>query len=327
MPVPNRKRPQEPNIVVPRPSDEQPRFLRIGVIAAIGFVVGVAWPAVTQVHLVPQPPSDMAPAASASSALAEGASSAPGAVTAPSEPNSASNSDKPAASAQPEAASPAKEIGPKVRLADIVSCSDPDGRKRQKCDAPGFDTVLVEPLKGLLACDGAEGVSGILSIGFDIEVGSGNLNHFTVGRSTTLDATLARSLAECAKGRLTHVDVSNLEHTYATYRLFYIVEFQRSTRDAEATKRRDAAAPGESDLAASAPAVSGSEGELQGQSGRATVTWDVAIVRQAPKDGAIVARVLGGTRVIVTARQGDWYRIKYNAKGDEGFVFKSAIGL
>ncbi|MGC4064548.1 MAG: SH3 domain-containing protein [Polyangiaceae bacterium] len=57
------------------------------------------------------------------------------------------------------------------------------------------------------------------------------------------------------------------------------------------------------------------------------MTWEVALVRKAPKDGAIVARVLGGTRLVVTGRQGDWYRVKYDAQGNEGFVFKSAIGL
>ncbi|HEY5955023.1 MAG TPA: SH3 domain-containing protein [Polyangiaceae bacterium] len=326
MSVSNRKRPKEPNIVVPRPSDERPRFARIGVIAAIGFVIGVAWPGLTQVHLVPQPPSEAPPGASASAAvdplLAQASNAVPGdasgalgAVTAPLGPN------QDPSSAREQTGASAKQTGPRVRLADIISCVDADGKKRQKCDAPALDPVLVEPLKGLLACDGVEGNTGSLSIGFDIDLGSGNLSHFTAGRSTTLDAALAHSVLECAKGKLTHVDVSNVEHAYAHYRVFYIVEFQRSS---DAGKRRNPQEPSEQQ-AAQAP--TGTEGELQGQSGRATVTWDVAIVRQAPKDGALVARVLGGTRVIVTGRQGDWYRIKYNAKGDEGFVFKSAIGL
>ena len=62
-------------------------------------------------------------------------------------------------------------------------------------------------------------------------------------------------------------------------------------------------------------------------SGRVTVTWDAALVRAKPKDGEVLARVLGGTRLTVTGHQGDWYRVKYDAKGSEGWVFKAAIGL
>lgn len=304
----NRKRPKDPDIVVPKPSDEQPRFGRVAAIAVIGFVVGVAWPSLARWELVPQPPidSNMAvPSPSASIAVLGSAS--------PELPTT-----EPARS--PAVTAPAV-VGPQLRLADVVSCVDADGRKRQKCDTPALDTVLSEPLKSLLACDGAEGQSGVLSLGFDIDFGSGNLSRFTVGRSTTLDSELARSLAECAKSKLAQVDLSAVEHGYASYRVFYLIEFTRAASPAEQS------APKTDTNAAAADASGSSDGELQGQSGRATVTWDVAIVRQAPKDGAIVARVLGGTRVVVTARKGDWYRIKYNAKGDEGFVWKSAIGL
>lgn len=307
----NRKRPKDPAIFVPKPADDQPRFARIGAIAAIGFVIGVAWPGLARVQLVPQPPGDDVSAGPS-----------------PSNPVASAELAQPLSSAEPASPTPAianppKQVGPKVRLADIVSCVDADGKKRQKCDAPALDPILVEPLKSLLACDGAEGQSGLLSLGFDIDFSSGNLSHFTVGRSTTLDAALARSLSECAKAKLTHFDLAAIEHNYASYRAFYLIEFSRTSPDdrsvsvAEPTPAVPAASP------SATPAAS----EIEGQSGRATVTWDVAIVRKAPKDGAIVARVLGGTRVTVTGRKGDWYRVKYNAKGDEGFVFKSAIGL
>ena len=58
------------------------------------------------------------------------------------------------------------------------------------------------------------------------------------------------------------------------------------------------------------------------------MAWDVALVRSQPaKDGEVVARVLSGTRVSVSGRNGDWYRIKYDAKGGEGWVFRTAIGM
>lgn len=307
--APNRKRSKTPEILVPKPSDEHPRYGRVGAIAAIGFIVGVAWPGLARVKIAPQPSEGSAVLAVPAPSASLGAAVSSAAPTDSGEPS-------PAAPPAP------KLIGPKVRLADVVSCVDADGRKHQKCDAPAIDAVLSEPLKSLLACDGAEGQSGTLSLGFDVDFATGALSRFTVGRSTTLDAGLARALAECAKTRLTQVDVANVEHNYASYRFFYLVEFSRSPVQAEPSK---ASEPGPS--SATAASANAAEGEVQGQSGRATVTWDVAIVRKAPKDGAIVARVLGGTRVMVTGRQGDWYRVKYNAKGDEGFVFKSALGL
>jgi len=63
-------------------------------------------------------------------------------------------------------------------------------------------------------------------------------------------------------------------------------------------------------------------------SGVATVSWDTALVRTAPdRESKVVARVLSGTRVGVTGRSGDWYRVKYDAKGREGWVFRTSIGM
>jgi SH3-like domain-containing protein len=62
-------------------------------------------------------------------------------------------------------------------------------------------------------------------------------------------------------------------------------------------------------------------------SGRATVGWQVALIRNEPRKGEVVARILSGTNVVVTGRNGDWYRVKYDGKGNEGWVYRSAIGL
>ena len=101
-----------------------------------------------------------------------------------------------------------------------------------------------------------------------------------------------------------------------SYRVFYRLEFGAEPGEAAASK--DDKPSGDS------PAPSG---EVIAASGRVTVTWDAALVRAKPKDGEVLARVLGGTRLTVTGHQGDWYRVKYDAKGSEGWVFKAAIGL
>ena len=70
------------------------------------------------------------------------------------------------------------------------------------------------------------------------------------------------------------------------------------------------------------------EAEATPASGRATVSWDVALVRSQPaRDGEVRARVLNGTRVVVTGKSGDWFRIKYDARGNQGWVYRTAIGM
>jgi hypothetical protein len=55
------------------------------------------------------------------------------------------------------------------------------------------------------------------------------------------------------------------------------------------------------------------------------VNWDVAIVRETPKTGVIVGRVLRGSKVKVLAHQGEWYRVQYGSI--LGWVYRGTIGL
>lgn len=306
MSIANRKRPNEPAIVVPKPSEESPRFGRVGIIAGVGFVVGIAWPGIAQLELVPRPPND-----AKSKSVASAEMVIPSGLTMPPLAPSAGVASLPAKS------NPAV---PRVKQAEVVSCVDADGKKYQKCGELSLDKVLTEPLRSLVACDGAVGQSGVLSLGFDVDFDDGKLSSFTVGRSTTLPAIAAQSMLVCAQSVLSKLDFSGIDHTFNRYRVFYRVELLGSASGGKADPPV-AAAP--------SPEASGAAGsaDVQGASGRATVAWEVALVRAAPKDGAVVARVLGGTRVVVTGHQGDWYRVKYNAKGDEGFVFKAALGM
>jgi hypothetical protein len=103
-------------------------------------------------------------------------------------------------------------------------------------------------------------------------------------------------------------------HAHASYTVFFPVEFLP---------------PGPPPAASAPEPEDPTSGEsVTAASGTATVTWNVAIVRDAPnKDAGRVARLAGGTRVTVVARQNDWYKIKYDAKGSEGWVYKGALGL
>jgi len=299
---------RRPVIRVPSPRDEQPRFGRVGLIAVVGFVVGVAWPSVAKLKLVAPPPN--------AESKAEPSTPSPSAtLAAPAQSGSAARS---ASAPVPPKASSGENEGIRVEEVQILSCVDADGKRSRRCDTPGFGEGIRKALRGLLACEGASSLSGRLSIGFDVDFEQSRLRDFVSGRSTTLEPERAALLVSCAEKLLADLAFAQQEHSYSRYRVFYLVDFGAR---AAASRLEAAQAPAASSGESSNP------NQLVGTTGRATVVWETAIVRDHPKTGSIIARILGGTRLAVTARQGDWYRVKYDAKGSEGWVYREAIGL
>jgi hypothetical protein len=286
-------------IEVPTPQEDKLRFGRVGVIALVGFLIGIAWPRLAGVKLVPGVPTEDETPSVASSA--EPAGSAPPAAAM-----------KPAEERQPPTEPPpVPEPGDRLKLseAQIVSCRDTKGSKLDDCGALDFDRVARARLQALAACPGAPSGTGTLSLGFELDFRSNKLGKIESGKSTTLDDAAVKTLLECAEREFASASLSDLKHDHERYTVFYRVEFLSQAAAAQALAEGDAGA------------------EATSASGRATVTWEVAILRSTPKEGDIVARILRGTRVVVTGRQGDWYKVRYDAKGNEAWVFKSAIGL
>ena len=57
------------------------------------------------------------------------------------------------------------------------------------------------------------------------------------------------------------------------------------------------------------------------------MTWGVAIIRDAPRTGAIVGRLVQGTAVEMVDRRGGWYAIRWGRSGTNvGWTFRDAIG-
>jgi hypothetical protein len=204
---------------------------------------------------------------------------------------------------------------PRVTLAQVVNCRNKDGERETRCDTPALDPIIQAPLQALVACDAAQGARGLLSLGFDADFESNKLDHYAVGKSTTLPASTAKQLLHCGEKELSRLSLEGVTHTKSSYRIFYKIEFTEESADSAGASTE------------TPPANAPPSAEMIAASGRVTVTWDAALVRAKPRDGAVLARVLGGTRLTVTGRQGDWYRVKYDAKGSEGWVYKSAIGL
>ena len=149
---------------------------------------------------------------------------------------------------------------------------------------------------------------GWLSLGFDLDFTTQSVKSVKSGKSTTLSPSQTEAILACEKKELENVSLVGLAHKHEAYSVFYKVEFPNKAQSNVATD--------------AAPA------DVTEASGHATVAWDVALVRSsASRDGAVVARVLQGTRISVTGRRGDWYRIKYDVKGSVGWVYRTAIGM
>jgi len=278
----------------------------VGIIAVVGFAIGIAWPRLAGVKLVPSVP--VPPSAEASARELTGA---PLEAKTP----EADPSGRPAAAAAP--APPDKPPGERLLVSDVqlASCRNEHGKRAQACDRIDFDRVAREPLRALAACPGTEDAVGVMSLGFELDFEADKIKSIHTGKSTSLEQERADRLLDCAKKQFANVSLAGIAHEQAAYTLFYRIELLGS--------------PGSGKPTADAAPNGGSGGD-QGTpaSGRATVSWDVALVRSAPaRDGEVRARVLSGTRVIVTGKSGDWFRIKYDAKGNQGWVYRTSIGM
>lgn len=276
------------------PKDESIRLGRVGLIALAGFVVGIIWPRVAGMQLVPRAPAedDPRPAALAS---ASPKATPPGEL----EPQAQ-------AAQQHEPQVPEAD---RVKIAEMVvtSCRAAGGPEQKDCDTVAFDDIARPRLSTLAACPAGLGNAGSLSVGFDLDFEKNAVSNIRTGQSTSFDAPTAAKLIECVAHEFKTATLAAVKHEHQSYTVFYKIEFLP-----EASPKEQAGSADDAVVEAS---------------GRATVSWNVALIRKQPRDGEVVARVLSGTNVVVTGRQGDWYRVKYDGKGNEGWVYRSAIGL
>jgi hypothetical protein len=287
-------------VEVPKQRDEPLKLGRVGIIAVVGFGIGVAWPHLAGVRLVPTLPS-------------EASSSGPDLSGAPEERPQASAvaSVVPPPPAPEKAPRAPEDQPPVVGEAQVTSCSDGDKRLKN-CDDVDFDRVARAPIEAL-GCNGARGVSGVLSLGFELDFKTERVTRITSGKTTSLTEKEQSTVLDCYRQAFTKVSLAGIPHEHQRYTIFYRVELKGTKVPIEVAP----VASGES-----APA------EVTPASGTATVTWNTALVRETPdREGKTIARVLQGTRVGVTGRSGDWYRVKFDAKGSQGWVFRTAIGM
>lgn len=268
-----------PKVAVEGPPDS---LGKVGWIALGGFVVGIAWPRMFGVSLVPEAPVGE-PAAE---------------LTASGE--------------EPTPAVQKTEDDKQLTLRDllevgepkITSCRDTEGNKAKECTPVDFDQLFHPSLLALAECPAAQGVFGTLSLGVEVDFAQKKINKLESGRATDLPQAVQQELLRCAEKQLASVSLDKVRAEQSSYTVFFKLLFKT-------------------------PEIAASEAQtIVPASGRVTVEWRTALIREEPETEAHVkARLLAGTRLVVTGRMGDWYRVKYDAQGREGWVHGAALGL
>ncbi len=327
-------------VEVPSPDRDSPGWVKVGVIAAVGFVIGVAWPRVMGVKLGPNAPGEAAAAAASAAASAKAAGRAPEAppasVNAKSVVAGAPSSFASAATSATSATVPAGPPQVSVQRGSVIACKTTDGesKKGKECGTlAGLDNVVPPHLRKLATCSAAEGQTGKLSFVATAAFPSGGLS-WDVGKSSTVGNI--EGITNCLKTHFSGVTATGIAHEHNRYTVAYNVTFApplessssktdkiakdgtMPSPDADKNAKDGSDKSDKSDKADAPPAAAGSE---------ASVGWEVALVRDVPKTGGVVARLPRGTKVKLGAIKDGWYAIKYgDGFASDGFVYRGAIG-
>ena len=291
---------------VPRSGDDRPSWVKVGVIAAVGFVIGVAWPKLAGVRLGPSAPSE----AGSTANQAPRATDAPAATLAAVSSASAASAAPSAAPLPPVPAPPPTGHALAIRSGVLVSCRTEEGEtlKGKACGSLAFDAIAVPRLKRLAQCQAADGADGKLSITFRVDFPKNRVS-VDVNRSSTVGNL--DTFAGCLRPSLEGVSLSALEHEHPRYSVSYAI-----TISPAANGKPGAPAPASATPSADHPA-----------DGTAQVVWEVAIVRDTPRTGQVIARLQRGTQIKVGSGQEGWYRVQYgDTFTNEGWVYRGAIG-
>ncbi len=298
-------------IDIPGPTEGRPIWSRVGLVAVIGFVAGIAWPRLAGVHVGPSAPSDARPASAEASASAS-ASAAPGPSGAPSAEPAASGA--PSASPTGDAAAGQTIV---VGPGKIQRCFDKKGKKQESCGELQIDQLVVPKLKELARCPAAMGLEGKMSVGFEVHFEKKEV-HITKGKKNTLPSSTVQGVLQCATKEVANLSLDEVPHKHARYTLGYQLTFFKPGKAPEDPKSAD------KDGGDDEPQAGQTTSET-GVTGSATVSWDTALLRKEPKEGEVVARLVRGTRVKLVGRQNDWYKVESGNK--VGWVYRGSLGL
>ena len=316
-----------PSIHVPTVRDDQPSWRKVGVIAAIGFVIGVAWPRMAGIRLGPSVP-DGAPSSGASTqptpasppgAPASSSGAASATAPAPATLSMASSSGAgslaaPGSSSMPpssQTTDDAVEVSVSVGHGSVASCETSDGAtlKGSQCGGlAGLDAIVMPRLRRIARCKAA-GPASPGRFRFDVSLDFARATlAIDLGRARSTTST--DSLLACARSEMSGANIGAIEHEHPRYTLAYWVglDARRTSPVTDPVAVPSASSPADADATAQ-------------------VEWEVAIIRDAPKTGKVLARLQRGSTVRVGSPKDGWYPVKYgDGYAGEGWVYRGAIG-
>lgn len=250
----------------------------------------------------------------------------------------------------PVAAPAAPRAPVRVNAGALQGCGDGEETDQapSACDAPAaIEAALRARLTEVLAAcpsamEAAREPSRILSIGLRVDRPRRRVA-VLLGRSSSVADRL--SYVACVREQIGPMDALwPLPAAHPRYLYYFVARFgplgaNAPTAAPVATPEPAPVAPTPAPAAptpaptpepapAAAPATLPTAQELQRMRslGNATVTWSVAIVRDAPRTGAIVGRLVQGTAVELVDRRGGWHAIRWGGGSHVGWTFREAIG-
>jgi hypothetical protein len=203
----------------------------------------------------------------------------------------------------------------------LLSCRDEEGQTLKGVTAcggvSGFDAIVQPRLRKLAMCPAASGAtSGKLSVVFNLDFVTKRVGA-EVGKSSTVPDV--EGFTTCVKSAFQGVSLGALDHQNPRYAIAYNVTFSpgdHTTPDPQPSINSGGGVPASSVVPSSAKPMDDSNVE---------VAWEVAIVRDAPRTGQVVARLPRGTKVHLGQGQDGWYKIQYGTSGSEGWVYRGAV--
>jgi hypothetical protein len=299
-------------VQVPDPAADRPPWKKVAVIATLGFLVGVAWPRLTGVRLGPSLPEASPGSTPVSAPATQAPPAAVAASVAPSSPApGAFSAVIPALMASPAPPAPAPPSPPSLNVSSgtVSSCktSTGDSLKGSECGRlPGLDGIVMPRLRKLAECPDAAEATGRLQLLLHIDFPRGLLS-VDLGRGQSV--TSPDALLACAKADLAGTNTAGVAHDNPRYTVAYAMAFGGGVH-------------------AAAPAASPSTRPMSDSTeGAAQVIWEVALVRDAPKTGKVVARLQRGATLHIGPSKDGWYPVKYgDGFASDGWVYRGAIG-
>lgn len=301
-------------VQIPTPEADKPSWLRVGVVALIGFAVGVAWPKFAGVRLGPSAPAEAASAAATGEPTHAPVASVVAAVTA---------SAPPVVSAAPAPPTPAAPTV-SVSKGSVVSCKNDAGEsiKGKDCGrVTGFDSIAQRRIGKIALSPTALGNEGKLSVNVTLDFTTNRVTFVDVGKSSTVKSPDA--FKSLLSAQFQGVSLGTVDHVEPRVTLNYAVTLAPPSGAATTPAATSASSPSSAPPSTATPATPTATAD----DGTATIVWDVAIVRDSPHTGAVVGRLPRGTKVKLGDAQGGWYKVEFGSGfSSQGFLYRGAVG-